>query len=386
MTSGWRALRLVAGREIREALRGKAFWLTSGAVFVGSAGLMIVPELLEDSGRDRYDVAVVDGSPALAEALVAGGAVINADIDLIAGEDAPSARTLVDEDVADLAIVTGDPATIYVKAGKHERLLGVARQSIASAGFSAGVEQLDLTPDDVQTLLSVPEPRLEELDTGGESRRGAAFGLSLVMYLVLLMLMVQVSGGVAVEKANRISEVLLAIVHPGALLFGKVLGVAVIGTLTVLAGAVPIVAKMVSGGDLPDGIGGALVAGGAWFLLGAALYLVLAGALGALVERQEEAGGAVTPLNLTLVGAYLVGGSAPESTASQVLSLIPLTAPMAMPSRIAIGEASVVEMVASLVLSILAVVVAARFAAVVYRRGIVRTGRRLKLRDVLRTP
>lgn len=307
-------------------------------------------------------------------------------MDLTTSEDAPSARALVDEDDADLAIVAGEPATIYVKAGKHERLLGLARQSIASAGFSAGVEELDLAPGDVEMLLDVPEPRVEELDTGGESRRGAAFGLSLVMYLVLLMLMVQVSGGVAVEKANRISEVLLAIVRPGALLFGKVLGIAVIGTLTVLAGAVPVLVKLVIGGDLPDGIGGALAAGGAWFLLGAALYLVLAGALGALVERQEEAGGAVTPLNLTLIGAYLVGGSAPESTASQVLSLIPLTAPMAMPSRIAIGEASVVEMVASLLLSILAVVVAARFAAVVYRRGIVRTGRRLKVRDVLRTP
>ena len=37
--------------------------------------------------------------------------------------------------------------------------------------------------------------------------------MSLVLYLVLLMLMIQAANGTAIEKSNRISEVLLPIVQ-----------------------------------------------------------------------------------------------------------------------------------------------------------------------------
>src|SRR5690606_486372 len=207
------------------------------------------------------------------------------------------------------------------------------------------------------------------LDAERADRRGAAFILSLAMYLLLLMLMMSVANGVAVEKANRISEVLLAIVRPGPLLFGKVLGVAVIGLLTLACGVAPLLVKMALGGNLPEGLGGALAGGAVWFVLGTALYLILAGALGAMVERQEEAGSVVAPLSVVLVAAYLVGGSAPESTAAQVLSYIPLTSPMAMPSRIAVGAASGFEMVVSALLSLAAVIVVGRLGAIVYRRA-----------------
>src|SRR3546814_12024880 len=111
------------------------------------------------------------------------------------------------------------------------------------------------------------------------------------------MLMIQVANCTAFEKSNRISEVLLAIVRPGALLFGKVLGVSIVGILTLAAAIVPVLVKLLSGGDLPDGHGGALAGGAAWFVLGLATYLVAAGALGALVARQEEAGSAAQPLS-----------------------------------------------------------------------------------------
>jgi ABC-2 type transport system permease protein len=55
-----------------------------------------------------------------------------------------------------------------------------------------------------------------------------------------------------------------------------------------------------------------------------------------------------------------------------------------MPSRLALGVASPAEVVASLLIGLVAVVVVVRVGAVVYRRGIVRTGRRLRLREVLR--
>ncbi len=210
--------------------------------------------------------------------------------------------------------------------------------------------------------------------------------LSLVLYLVLLVLTIQATNGVAIEKANRISEVLLAIVRPGSLLFGKVVGVGIVGLAGLAVGALPIVVKVVAGGDLPAGLGPALAGGAAWIVMGLVLYLTIGGGLGALIERQEEAGSVQAPLSLLLVSAYLLATSAADSSVGTVLAIFPLTSPIVMPSRIALGVASTAEIVASLVVGMVTVVIVVRLGAAIFRRGIVHTGRRLRLHAALRTP
>jgi ABC-2 type transport system permease protein len=312
-------------------------------------------------------------------------AAIDGKLDVSTAPDVAVARRQVSDDVVDLAVVAGADPQILVQAGESEQLVGAVRQALGTDALARGLADAGLPEAEVQALLETPPAQVVELDTERADRRGAAFGLSLAMYLLLLMLMMSVANGTAVEKANRISEVLLAIVRPGSLLFGKVLGVGLTGIATVLCGAGPLIVKFAVGGDLPDGLGGALVGGAVWFVLGTALYLVLAGALGALVERQEEAGTVTAPLNMLLVATYIVGGSAPESAIAGVLAYIPLTSPMVMPSRIAVGVASGMEMAVSAALSLAAIVVVARVGSTVYKRAIVRTGRRLKLREVLQS-
>jgi ABC-2 type transport system permease protein len=144
--------------------------------------------------------------------------------------------------------------------------------------------------------------------------------------------------------------------------------------------------KAVAGGDLPAGLGPALAGGAAWILLGLVLYLTIAGALGALVERQEEAGSVLTPLSLLLIGTYIVAQSAADGSFGAVLAIFPLTSPIVMPVRIALGAASPLEIVASLLVGVATVFVVVRLGAAIYRRGIVHTGRRLHLRQALRSP
>jgi hypothetical protein len=55
------ATRLVAARELRESFRRRSLWIVLAILFVGSSVAMILPEVL-DSGRPRYDVAVVTGA------------------------------------------------------------------------------------------------------------------------------------------------------------------------------------------------------------------------------------------------------------------------------------------------------------------------------------
>ena len=76
-----------------------------------------------------------------------------------------------------------------------------------------------------------------------------------VLYLLLIGLTISVANGVAIEKSNRISEVLLAIVPPRPLLFGKVAGVGIMGLATLAFGVVPVVVRVLLGGGLPSGFG-----------------------------------------------------------------------------------------------------------------------------------
>ena len=75
-------------------------------------------------------------------------------------------------------------------------------------------------------------------------------------------------------------------------------------------------------------------------VLGLVLYLTTAGALGALVERQEEAGSVLTPLSLLLIGTYVLAQSSADGSFGAVLAIFPFTSPIVMPSRIALGDAS----------------------------------------------
>lgn len=390
MTSLGPATWLVAARELRQSARSKGLWATAAALLLGSTLAMVLPEVLDDDDRPTYDVALV-ATPSMPEqardalhVLISQTVdAVDADVDITAAPDAETARRQVLDDAADVAVLVDQPPQILVRAGEHDRLVGALRQALATQALVDGLVDAGLESDEVDALLTAPPAEVEELDTERESRQGAAFLLSLVAYMLILLLMINVANGVAIEKGNRISEVLLAIVRPGPLLLGKVLGIGLVGIVLLACGAVPVLVKLVVGGDLPEGLGRALAGGAIWFVLGAALYLLLAGALGALVERQEEASSVVSPLSFVLIGGYFAGGTSADSPMAGVLAYVPLTSPMVMPSRMAIGAASPVEMVVSALLSVIAVVIAARFSALVYRRAIVRTGRRLKVREVL---
>jgi ABC-2 type transport system permease protein len=383
------AMRLVAGRELREAFRRKSLWIVFAILFVGSSVAMILPDVL-DSGRTRYDVAVTTGdaetgSTTFESDLRALAGNLDASVAFRAADDRTHARALVDDGTVDVAVLGGTPPLVIVRSGENDTLVALVRQALASRSLVEQLEQAGLDQATIDQVLRAPPPRVVEIAPDDSDRRASAAILSLVLYLVLLLLMIQAANGVAIEKANRISEVLLAVVKPTALFFGKVVGVGIVGLAGLAAGAIPVVVKAVAGGDLPAGLGPAILGGLPWMILGLVLYLTTAGALGALIERQEEAGSVLTPLSLLLIGTYVLAQSSADGSFGAVLAIFPFTSPIVMPSRIALGVASTGEIVASLAVGLVTVVLVVRLGAAIYRRGIVHTGRRLRLGEVLRS-
>ena len=382
MNGDLESMRLVIWREFHEALRRKAVWITAFVALAGATALMVIPELI-GSNNDRTVAIVGQPSPTLTHALVSAGRVSGLEVYETGYPDAAAARSAVDHGDVDIAIVVGESPTIITK-DTESRMVPVVRQALTVDATTARLRDAGLGPTQVEQVLSPVDVRLDVIraDRGGQV--ASATVVSLGVYLLIFMITAAVANAVAIEKANRVSEVLLAITSPRSLLFGKVIGIGVVGLLPFVCGAIPIVIKMVAGGSLPAGTGSAVAGGAAWFVLGAALYLMLAAALGALVERQEEVGGAMSSLSILLVSSYIIGQSAADSGLGSTLAYIPFSAPMVEPARLALGVSSAGEVAGSLTASIAAVAVAGRLASLLYRRAIVRTGARLHVRDVLR--
>jgi ABC-2 type transport system permease protein len=259
---------------------------------------------------------------------------------------------------------------------------------VANASARAVLAGSGLDEPTIVAALAPTPPTEVRVDAEQSGRLGVAWVTGLVLYLAIFMGGMGVAQGVAIEKATRIAEVLVTSVRPSVLLAGKVVGLGVSTLLIVLAGAVPF-AVAIAGGwvDVPSAAALDVLSGIGWFVLGFTIYATAFGALGALVDRQEDLGAAVGPVSTILVLSYIATIQAagdPGSTLARVLSIVPFSAPMVMPVRVGAGSATAVEVLAAVGFGLVTIAVLARVGGVIYRRALLRGGQRLKLSHVLR--
>ena len=194
--------------------------------------------------------------------------------------------------------------------------------------------------------------------------------------------------GVMEEKSSRVIEVLLSAVRPIQLLTGKVLGIGIVA----LAQASLIVAFALA---LSKAVGSSLLHGSAplvvvstlvWLVLGYSFYCWVYAAAGSMIERQDQVQSLVLPLSLPMIFGYIMAltgaSSGSPSLLLKVLAFLPPTAPFTMPVLVGFGAVTWWAFLVSAAISVLCTVGIARLAATVYRRAILRTGSRVRLREV----
>lgn len=175
---------------------------------------------------------------------------------------------------------------------------------------------------------------------------------------------------------------------PLQLLGGKVLGIGLVAMVQasgLLAFAL-VLAKLV-GSDLLKGTAPAMLAAALlWLVVGYAFYCWVYAAAGSLAERQDQIQTLALPLSIPMILGYVMAltaaASGHASAFFQVLAYLPPTAPFAMPTLIGLGAASWWQFAASVAISLATTVVVARLAAVIYRRAVLRTGRRVRVREI----
>jgi ABC-2 type transport system permease protein len=124
-----------------------------------------------------------------------------------------------------------------------------------------------------------------------------------------------------------------------------------------------------------------------YFLGGFFLYSSMFAAVGAMSSNEQEARQAQVPVTLLLLVSFMGMFSMlndPNSTFAVALSLVPFTSPIAMPVRWAAGSLPVSEVVLSVGILAVTIVLVTWVAARIYRVGILMTGKRPSVREVVR--
>jgi ABC-2 type transport system permease protein len=381
---------LVAGREVRERVRGRIFQVGTVLILLAVAAAIVIPVI--DKGKaSTQRVGLVGATASVSAAVTAvgpglGASVVTVTEPDVATGDADLRAGRIDVLVLDGRVVVNEA----VKATDTSSTVQLARAVALTVGTLDAYQAAGLSVSQARIVgQAKPLPVTSLQTTGGN---GSDQPVSIVALVLVFIMLTQyntwILTGVVEEKSSRVIEVLLAAVRPVQLLAGKVLGIG----LVALAQATLIVVfalglARVVGSDLLQGTAPATLVGTlVWLFLGYAFYCWVYAAAGSTATRQEQLQSLAFPLSIPLIVGYVVSITAASSgnptTFFQVLAYLPPTAPFAMPVLVGLGDATWWQFTASALISIGSTIAVARLAAGIYRRAILRTGRRVRLSEV----
>jgi ABC-2 type transport system permease protein len=390
------AVGLVASREISTRVKSKAFRVSTVIMLLLIVvGIVAIKLLAGGNGADST-VGYTSASAPLAAPLKAGGQAVDVKIETVQVADEAAGRAKLADGSLD-ALLTGDGKSVHVQVKKDldGKLANVLQLLARQVAIDGQITALGGNPAQFQAAVAsakfIEDPPLEEPYDYNGAQLGLGIAAGILIYLSLMINGQSVAQGVVEEKTSRVVELLLSTIKPWQLMAGKVLGIGVVGLIQMLVIGVGGMATVLATKAFPITISaavGTVVWLIVWYLLGFFLYSIVFAALGALVSRQEDVGGATMPALMFVIAGYVIGISVlpsdPGNTFVEVLSVIPVFSPTLMPMRLAMGGVPVWEAVVSVGLVVLMIPGLIWFAARIYRNAVMRTGAKVKLRDALR--
>ncbi|HUX21803.1 MAG TPA: ABC transporter permease, partial [Spirochaetia bacterium] len=261
-----------------------------------------------------------------------------------------------------------------------------------------GKEGLD--PTRIAYLSSRPSLVVKKVGSGGvASSTGftdilfTVMGFVMMLYMTVLLYGQMIGRSVVTEKTSKTVEIMLSSVRPMELLFGKILGKGLAGLLQygIWIGVALILVRIVGPGlhvkppeALTLGNLGILLG---FFVLAFFLYSAAYGALGAGSEDEQHLTQLAWPLLIFLIVPLVAISSFvmdPGSTFSVVLSFFPMTAPIVMLIRILVSTPPLWQILVSIGILVLTIFAFVSLAAKIFRVGILMTGKRFGLGEILK--
>jgi len=400
---------LILKHEFITLIRRPSFlFVMFGVPLIGVAVYLIAGQINQSNqAQDMFDQVV--GSPQVSE--TEGYVDLSGIIQSIPASVPPGSLVAYpDEESARQAMQTGDIGAFYVVPTDYLEMGEVIYvrpdfNPIGASGQSRLLErvlQVNMLGGDAELAMLVNGPLyLKEISLASEPQRDQnnamsfflPYAVTIIFYIVILGAASLLLSSVAKEKENRVMELLMVSVTPRQLLTGKIIGLGLLGLLQTLiwvgTGRL-LLARSGQTFSLPEAFQlppSFLVWGLVFFLLGYAVYASLMAGLGALVPNMREASQAtmvvISPL---MIPMFLINIliSDPHGTVSIIMSLFPLTAPVAMMTRLSAGDVPLWQPVLALVLLAGTAVLVVRSVAGMFRAQALLSGKGFNTKLFLR--
>jgi ABC-2 type transport system permease protein len=394
---------LIFRHEFRHMIKKKAFIILT----------LIVP-VLALIGIGVFQLVSTDGPPLVETVTIgyvdeAGGFdqyTAQGYIELVRFDTPGDATTaLINGDVSEYFVIPSDYLTTgvinrYTVERQLETPLAIATviKNFLTSNMLAGKVPPE-TVNRVEAPLDLVTTRLTE--TGEVATEQGGYGNVIIpaIFSLLLALSLQASTiylvqGLGDEKESRLIEVLLSSVSPRQLLTGKVLGLGAAGLVQVVIwlASLPLLLNLASstiGGffstiQLPANF---LVLGIVYFILGYSLFAALSAGVGAISPSARE-GQQLSMIYAMLVYVPLWFASFlfifPDSPIWSVLTIFPVTAPIAAMLRLGVTGIAAWELAASLAVLVLSIILVMFLAIRAFRVYLLMYGKRPGWGEIIR--
>ena len=232
---------------------------------------------------------------------------------------------------------------------------------------------------------------------------GLGFALIMFMYMFIMTYGAMVMQGVIEEKTNRIVEVMVSSVKPFNLMMGKIIGIGLVGFtqlfIWILMGAI----ILGIGNSLLPATGGegalsyiSLLSSVNWFFLlgffilffigGYLIYAAIFAMFASAVDNPQDTQQFVMPITIIFIVALYAGiysVNNPDGPLAFWCSIIPFTSPIVMMVRIP-AEVAIWEAILSLAILYASTILMIKFAAKIYRVGILMYGKKPSIKEILK--
>jgi len=302
------------------------------------------------------------------------------------------------------------PSVVY-SSDEDDGLNAVAQAELSGALQAVKMQvivQDSLTPEQIAELKTPVQFNAQNINADAsapkandkdKSTQMMEFGV--VYLLIILFFFTSMTTGnmiaaeVTTEKSSRIMEILITSVSPLTQMFGKIIGMFLVGLTQIAVFVLVILGNLFMPQnkevladfniDLSQVSVDVLVYGFTFYVLGYFLYAVLFAAVGSIVSRTEDLGQAIMPITMLSLAAFYVGSfsmGAPNTMLMKVASFIPFLSPTTMIVRIGIGEIEVWEIWVSILLLVISIFFFGWLSAKIYRTGVLMYGKRPTIKEL----
>lgn len=299
------------------------------------------------------------------------------------------------------------PVTYYSNDGEMNGSVRIFLQNALQQANTQLIVGDKLTQEQVAAMFAPVQIGTQQLqtdgtDTGATAEESAPIINYVIVYVLLVLFFMSIfmtgnmiSAEITSEKSSRIMEILITSASPLSQMFGKVIGIFLVGLLQIVVTAVTVAANLLlphnatvlSDFDLDfSQFDYSLLAYGlVLYILGYFLYALLYAAVGSIVSRTEDLGQAIMPIMMLGFAAFyipLFSISSPDTMLVKVASFVPFTSPLTMLLRIGVGDVAFWEILLSLGLLLVTIFCFGWLAAKIYRTGVLMYGKRPTIKEL----